>query len=127
EWRHDNAVPLLNLALSDKLRFSVTPGVESEATRSAVGGAANTGAGMPHVVGSGPRLYRTNPTRFTVVAVPSSQSLALGGTARFTITVRNTSGSRLTHVSVSDARSSRRNRKLGTLGTGTSHPFTRFR
>jgi hypothetical protein len=121
EWRHDNDVPLLNLALSDKLRFAVTPGVET-AQGSALGLAAK--AGGPIAVGAGAPVYRTDPRRFTIVEVPRSQSVKIGGRARFTITVRNRSGSRLTHVSVSDARSSRCNRSLGTLAAGKSHSYT---
>ena len=121
EWRHDNNVPLLNLALSDKLRFAVTPGVES-----ANGGALTRAAsgGGPHAVQHGAPLYRTDPRRFTIAELPKSQSVALGGTARFTITVSNTSGSQLRNVTVFDARSPRCNRNLGTLAAGKSRSYT---
>ena len=37
-WKHDNGIPLLDLAVTDNLRYAVTPGAES-ATGSAVGSA----------------------------------------------------------------------------------------
>ena len=123
-WGHDNGVPLLDLPLTDNLRFTVTPGAES-ATTSLVAAAAG-GAHMPISVGHAapiPPVHRTNPRRLTIVEAPNSQSVAVGGTATFTITVRNTGRVRLTGVSVDDPRSRRCNRNLGTLAAGTTRTY----
>jgi hypothetical protein len=120
-WRHDNRVPLLDLAVTDNLRFSVTPGSES-ATSSGVSSAGGGERTAVAAGSSGPE-YRTNARRLEIVTSPASQSVAAGGTATFEITVR-TGGVRLTGVSVEDPRSPRCNRSLGTLPRRSSRTYT---
>ena len=76
-WRHDNGVPLLNLAVTDNLRFAVTPGAQS-ATGSAVA-SANGGARTAVAVGGAAPDYRTNAKRLSILITPAAQSVAAGG------------------------------------------------
>jgi uncharacterized repeat protein (TIGR01451 family) len=55
---------------------------------------------------------------------PSSQTVALGGTATFHITVTNNGNVTLTNVNVSDPLSANCNRDLGTLAVGASQTYT---
>ena len=47
---------------------------------------------------------RRRPGRPTIVLTPSAQTIKTGASARFTVTVRNGVGVKLTHVTVTDAR-----------------------
>lgn len=120
-WRHDNGVPLLDLAVTDNLRYAVTPGAES-GTGSAVSSASG-GARQAIVVGGAAPDYRTNPRQLSIVTSPASQSVAAGGTARFEITVR-TGGLRLSDVTVGDAPSPNCNRDLGALPAHATRTYT---
>ncbi len=55
---------------------------------------------------------------------PSSQGVAIGGTAKFTFTVTNGLGVRLTGVTVSDSRVSACKRSLGVMPAGVSRKYT---
>ncbi len=55
---------------------------------------------------------------------PNSQTIGSGGTATFTITVKNTGDVTLTSVTVSDPRSPACNRTLGTLTVGHSKSYS---
>jgi uncharacterized repeat protein (TIGR01451 family) len=60
----------------------------------------------------------------SIVKAPASQSVALGGTARFEITVTNTGNVTLTDVTVGDARSTDCSRDLGALAAGQSRSYS---
>jgi uncharacterized repeat protein (TIGR01451 family) len=59
-----------------------------------------------------------------IVKSPKSQSLGVGGTAHFKITVTNTGAVTLTDVTVTDPLSPDCNRNLGTLAVGASKHYT---
>ncbi len=65
----------------------------------------------------------THPA-ISITKDPSSQTIGVGGTATFTITVKNTGDVTLTDVTVSDQRSADCNRSLGTLTAGQSKSYT---
>ena len=65
----------------------------------------------------------THPA-ITITKDPASQTIGVGGTASFTITVKNTGDVTLTNVTVSDPRSTDCNRSLGTLTVGQSKTYT---
>jgi hypothetical protein len=55
---------------------------------------------------------------------PKSQKISRGGTAVFTITVKNTGDVELTSVTVSDPKSRKCDRALGTMAAGASVTYT---
>jgi uncharacterized repeat protein (TIGR01451 family) len=60
----------------------------------------------------------------SIVKDPKSQSITAGGTATFKITVKNTGGTTLSDVKVSDPLSPDCDRNLGTLDAGASKSYT---
>ena len=120
-WRHDNRVPLLNLAVTDNLRFAVTPGAES-ATGSAVS-SANGGERTAISVGGAAPDYRTNAKRLSILITPAAQSVAAEGTARFKITIR-TGRLQLADVTVTDERAPSCDRNFGKLAARTTRTYT---
>jgi uncharacterized repeat protein (TIGR01451 family) len=65
----------------------------------------------------------THPA-ITIVKNPKSQTVTVGHTATFTITVTNTGDVALTNVTVTDALSPNCNRTIGTLAPGASTSYT---
>jgi uncharacterized repeat protein (TIGR01451 family) len=70
-----------------------------------------------------PKPTPTDPS-IDIVKGPKSQSLGVGGTAHFKITVTNTGEVTLTDVTVTDPLSPDCNRHLGTLAVGASRHYT---
>jgi uncharacterized repeat protein (TIGR01451 family) len=67
-------------------------------------------------------VVRTPHPAITIVKNPKSQTVSVGGTATFLITVTNTGDVELTNVTVTDALAPDCNRSLGTLAPGQSAP-----
>ena len=64
------------------------------------------------------------PRHPTIVLTPSAQTVKSGASARFTVTVRNGVGVKLTHVTVTDAKAPACGRTLGALNAGRTHRYT---
>jgi hypothetical protein len=69
-------------------------------------------------------LTAPSKTGISLVTYPTSQIVAEGGTARFTIVVRNSGDVELTRVAVGDRRSPNCNRRLARLPAGASFSYT---
>jgi len=67
---------------------------------------------------------RVGAPAITIVKGPSLQTVSLGGTATFRITVTNTGDVVLHDVTVTDPKSSDCNRDLGTIAAGGSRAYT---
>ena len=99
------------------------------AAGTAVYAAVAFGSETPAVTGSQPALAivagpKLQSLETRIVARPHTRSpRLLLGTARFTITVTNTSTVELTGVAVDDPLSPRCSRRIGTLAAGTSFTF----
>jgi uncharacterized repeat protein (TIGR01451 family) len=72
---------------------------------------------------SPPKVKVTHPA-ITITKSPSSQTVASGGTATFTIKVTNTGDVKLVNVTVADPRSTACNRQLGAMAPGASVTYT---
>jgi uncharacterized repeat protein (TIGR01451 family) len=70
-----------------------------------------------------PPAAATHPA-ISIIKNPKSQSIAVGGTAVFTITVRNTGDVELTKVTVTDVLTPSCSRTIGTLAAGGSVTYT---
>jgi hypothetical protein len=60
----------------------------------------------------------------TIQKNPNSQTVSMGGTATFQITVTNNGDTRLTKVTVTDPRAPQCNRRIGTLDAGEDFTYT---
>jgi uncharacterized protein (DUF58 family) len=69
-------------------------------------------------------LTATSTSGISLVTYPTSQTVADGGTATFTIVVRNSGDVELTRVAVGDGRSQNCNRRFAQLPAGASFSYT---
>ncbi len=87
---------------------------------------SSTGACEPLTVNAPPPPTPTPDTSAPAISItknPKSQTIASGGTANFTITVKNTGNVTLTNVTVTDAQAPGCNAALGTMAPGASTTY----